>query len=636
MDSFNRKVVMCSNKILCCVILFSIINLQAQSVDISGTVTTTFTSLPVQNATVSLVNQGVSVLTDTAGRYVFFYTSAGNSRFENSAAAVLKFSKSSLSFSLNKDEQVVRVEVYGMNGKHIQTVVNKKLLRGLYSFPLSRDKLSSQMYLVVFSVDGTTTQYRYLNIPGMNTYSLRSGAAQSAAASNGPALARLAPAVDTLMVFKAGYLRQRFPITTYTGVYDFYLDTICAMIMITVSEDSTYNPIENANVTIYDANTNAGIARAFTDGSGGCMLYVPANLSCYLKVTAQNYISSPPPGGMALPFLVGDSGSYNSSDVLLKKNKNASSYGGITGQVLSTLGAPVPGALVVAIRRSDSITLSAFSGPDGMYVLYNIPRGTYEMQACLAGWYQATPVTGVAVDSQVVTSGVNITLTANAGTSLSGRITFLASMNAEVDVTLTHVISNEAIPGLNTMTVSQNYTMNSIAPGTYVPWASYRNDGYVMDPDWIRKFGLPVLTFPVGGSAQTLNFSVTGAITIVSPTNPPDTIVPVVVTTDTPTFIWKSYPSTQEYVIAVYNGYGEVIWGGYDSLGNILHASIGSKDTSARYNFDGSAKAPLQTGSDAGFQYRWKIWADKGNQPGVQQLLSSSEDLRGLFVVNLR
>ena len=110
--------------------------------------------------------------------------------------------------------------------------------------------------------------------------------------------------------------------------------------------------------------------------------------------------------------------------------------------VKSTLGVPVPGALVIAIRQSDSITISGVSGPDGFYVLYNIPEGTYEMQASLSGWYQATRVINIGVTRQTVTSGADIQLTANAGTSLSGRVTFLAAQNSEVDITLAHIISH--------------------------------------------------------------------------------------------------------------------------------------------------------------------------------------------------
>jgi hypothetical protein len=201
-------------------------------------------------------------------------------------------------------------------------------------------------------------------------------------------------------------------------------------------------------------------------------------------------------------------------------------------------------------------------------------------------------------------------------------------VNSIVDITLAHPVSYEAIPGLDTMMHggTSTYDLNGIPPGTFIPWASYRNDGYVMDPDWIRKFGLPVLTFALGDSAKELDFSITDAVPVIYPTNHPDTLIPVTIPTDTPTFVWELYPSAQEYIIAVYNSFGKLIWGGYDENNNVLHAKIGAQTESVVFNFDNSAKEPLMGGS-----YRWKVWADKNRNDGVQQLISSSEDLLGLF-----
>jgi len=179
------------------------------------------------------------------------------------------------------------------------------------------------------------------------------------------------------------------------------------------------------------------------------------------------------------------------------------------------------------------------------------------------------------------------------------------------------------------MAGNQTYFLDSIPPGTYIPWASYFNDGYVMDPDWIRKFGMPMMTFVLGDSTKTLNFSVTDAVPIISPTNHPDTLVPCYILTTTPIFKWEIYPSTQEYIVGVYNSYGDLIWGGYDSSNNVLHPQLDSKTDSVVFNFDSSATEPLKWFHS----YRWRVWADKDASPGVQQLISSSEDWLGMFMI---
>jgi hypothetical protein len=151
-----------------------------------------------------------------------------------------------------------------------------------------------------------------------------------------------------------------------------------------------------------------------------------------------------------------------------------------------------------------------------------------------------------------------------------------------------------------------------------------------MDPDWIRKFGLPTVSFAAAGEDSTLDFSVTGAISIISPTNHPDTINPVAIATTTPTFKWEMYSGRQEYIIEVFDGRGNTIWGGFGPDGMPRHATIGAQQTEAAYNFDNSATQPLEHGNN----YRWKIFADGDPKDTVYELISASEDLLGLFMVD--
>ena len=77
---------------------------------------------------------------------------------------------------------------------------------------------------------------------------------------------------------------------------------------------------------------------------------------------------------------------------------------------------------------------------------------------------------------------------------------------------------------------------------------------------------------------------------------------------------------------------GNVLWGGINSDGTINHGFIGANVDSVLYNFDNQPGTPaLQPGQI----YQWRLWADKGTQTDsfVDQLISSSEDLRGIFQV---
>lgn len=387
--------------------------------------------------------------------------------------------------------------------------------------------------------------------------------------------------------------------------------------------------IASANVIVYNASTNAPVTRTLSDNQGYYRIEVAAG-TYYLNVAAQGFKPFPDANAAPLPF----NAAINDTvikDVNLTEDPAAASTGSISGTVvLGTSG--VVNVLIVATRSTDSLALSTVSGPAGFFAIYNIPAGTYALRCYAAGYGQVSD-TLITVSANTALTGINLHVVAVTNVRLTGKITFLASPNSQVDITLVNPLTREAIPGLDTINdANLNYSLSGIPPGTYIAWASYRNDGYVMDPDWIRKFGLPVVTFSATDTLKTLNFSVTGAITIISPTNPADSVYPVTVSTTTPTFSWMKYPAAHEYIIEVFNSSGDRIWGGYDTNGTVLlNTQITQQDTSVVFNFDGSALDSLHNGES----YRWKIYADNSATPGVQGLISASEDLRGLFKVVL-
>jgi hypothetical protein len=91
----------------------------------------------------------------------------------------------------------------------------------------------------------------------------------------------------------------------------------------------------------------------------------------------------------------------------------------------------------------------------------------------------------------------------------------------------------------------------------------------------------------------------------------------------------SSYASVKQWIIEVRDINGNRIWGGFEPDGSITHDFIAAGTTSVEFNFDGSASSALLPGEI----YQWSIWADDDTEPGIQTLLSSSEDLRGLFQV---
>lgn len=395
---------------------------------------------------------------------------------------------------------------------------------------------------------------------------------------------------------------------------------------ILTASDST--GIASANVTVYNANTNAPVTRMLTDVEGYYRLTVDGG-TYYLNTAAQGFFPIPRSNDAPLPFTAVVNDTVIQSAYLFA-NPAAISTGSISGTVASGTSG-ISGVLLVAVRNTDSLAISGVTGPDGFFVLYNMVPGSYTIKCYFAGYVQISD-TSVTIVPNTGLTGVDLHVANAVNGHLTGKITFLASPNSQVDITLVHPITRDAIPGLNTINNATNdYSLSGIPPGAYIAWASYRNDGYVMDPDWIRKNGLPLVTFGAIDTLKTTNFSVTGAITIISPTNVADSVYAIPVTTAKPTFTWESYPSAKEYIIEVIDRSGTVIWGGFDASGVIRHAQIDQHQTSAVFNFDGSALDSLKNGES----YRWKIYADNDATVNVQGLISASEDLRGLFKVEI-
>jgi hypothetical protein len=380
--------------------------------------------------------------------------------------------------------------------------------------------------------------------------------------------------------------------------------------------------IANANVVLYNADNNEAILRKSSNSSGECSFECdPGNY--FVRISAQGYNSSPPENNTPIPFAV-DKGENITREFFLNP-LDVSQPGQISGSVN-----PVVNNVLIIAEETDGSRYSTVTGPDGYFVLFNLPYGSYSLLAYKAG-YEAETVIEKVLSSSTPSASATITLKQVSGATLQGMVTFRASENSVVDISLVDPATFSAVPGLSTFsdTSGLDYEINNIPSGTFLAWASFMNDGYVMDPDWIfRNPDVLNVTF-TGSDTVNLNFSVTGAITINSPTNPPDSIYAVIADSTTPVFNWTEYPSTKEYIIEVRKMNGEIIWGGFNTDGTVNHSPIDFHTTSVAFNFDGTASETLQ----AGEIYQWKVYADFYGTLGVQQLISASEDLLGIFEI---
>lgn len=390
----------------------------------------------------------------------------------------------------------------------------------------------------------------------------------------------------------------------------------------TVTNASTSAVIPNTRVLIFDANTNAPAANSIFTGSNGSYSFDIAPSSYYIKLSKLGYENLPPANTIAVPFTV-----VLQQTVKMDFQMNpvtTTGLGTISGQVTKSSN-PAAGVLVVA--SGTSAGYSSITDKDGNFWIYNVPAGTYTAHAWESGYNSS--FANINLPSSGNSQNNILTLTSGASGSVTGSITFLATTNIEVDVSLVNPQTKETIPGLTTITSGGNYTISNVPTGTYIARASYSNDGKVVDPDWILKNGEPTIT--VGTSAMTMNFSVTGAVTLTSPTNAAASTLPYAINTTTPTFSWSAYSSTDDYVIEMSDVNGNVIWGGFSSSGTIKNITIPKTTTSITYNNDGKATKALQIGQI----YRWRIFASKNDSsdPRGWKIISVSEEQEGLIKV---
>lgn len=393
------------------------------------------------------------------------------------------------------------------------------------------------------------------------------------------------------------------------------------VIQVIVKSSADSSVIAGANVVLYNANTGESVSRTFSGNDGIAKFEDLSAGNFYSRISAQGFKEVPQGSVSPVPFSVSSGQTFSQTYYM---DELQGTFGKIEGTVTPNLS----GFLIVATSSGMNEEYHTYSGPDGYFVLFNVPYNSYEVDAIKSG-YQSTNQPQVTLSSGSSSATVQINVIQITGSTLTGKVTFLAAQNGIVDISLLDKISYSVVNGLTAMIdTSRNYAINNIPAGEYVAWASYENDDYVMDPDWIFKNPGALNVSFTTDTSKVRDFSVTDAINIVSPTNPANSITPALADSVVPTFYWNAYPQTKEYIIEVRDINGNLIWGGFTAIGEIRHTQIPKEWNSVEFNFDGSALMQLQPGNI----YQWRLYSDDEATAGVQTLLSSSEDLMGLFI----
>jgi hypothetical protein len=390
--------------------------------------------------------------------------------------------------------------------------------------------------------------------------------------------------------------------------------------------------IAGAQVVAVDVNGAAVSSVAVSGSDGTYALPVPAQRDAdgkpsafpvSLRADAAGYQGFPGTVRQALPLDVmtavadGDGFVLKSAltDIGLFAQPNASA-----GSIHGKAAVPDDHAGVLVVAESGGKGAAAIVSRDGEYTIFNLAAGHYAVTAYSVGHVYTAKETDVAASAVTL----DLALASDAPGSLTGNVTFAdpgggknTSVIAFVESTFDMATGRGvAPPGLRSPRtgapdVTGAFSMDGVPPGRYVVVAAFENDGLVRDPDHCISGTADVhVQIAIGQPTVTPTaFKITGALAVMTPGA---TMAEPV--TGAPTFRWADDSSEDQYLVEVFDSFGQRVW---------MMTTPGVSGSVPSMVYAGPALQP-------GMYYQWRVTSSK--KSGVNACeLSRSEDLRGVF-----
>jgi glucosylceramidase len=211
--------------------------LQAQQINISGTVKDQASGTGIQGAVVSLAGSGRTCITDKTGFYSFggaVLTLPVALPGENFQQPYI--SQNRLVLGVPDAIAHVRVELYTLSGRLLRVVLDKQLIRGNYRINPLLGTMASQLYVVRVQVGNNVTVLKMSPLGGPG----KTGEIANMANDGGRPLscAKAVAVVDSIFAWAVGYDVGRLNIENLTGVYDILLHRTIAAGQVQVIQTS--------------------------------------------------------------------------------------------------------------------------------------------------------------------------------------------------------------------------------------------------------------------------------------------------------------------------------------------------------------------------------------------------------------
>lgn len=150
-----------------------------------------------------------------------------------------------------------------------------------------------------------------------------------------------------------------------------------------------------------------------------------------------------------------------SSKYILKPVINAS-WEVNSGQIIGSVN-PLEFQTIASVITQDNDTISSFTDDNGIYALYGVPSGTYQVTLTpdVESGYAVTTIEDVVVvDGEITDAGTTDLEIAMEGGSISGTI-----LNADAEVTASVMVGEEVVS--TTAAEDGAFTLDGIPAGTY-------------------------------------------------------------------------------------------------------------------------------------------------------------------------
>lgn len=200
-----------------------VVSLNAQTVNILGTITT-FDGNPIQGVTVTLVNKGQVATTDANGVFRFLPTGITSMGIGAAAENNIAVHGRNLTMTLRRPASS-SVKLFNLSGALMYTVHDGILKEGAHAFQLPIKDLSQQMYLLDVRCGATTACYKMLlgnNTVTLSQHSTPRGKAETQRAATKP-FDQTSGVVDTIRMSHPDYNAEFITFSSYVDTFNLVL-----------------------------------------------------------------------------------------------------------------------------------------------------------------------------------------------------------------------------------------------------------------------------------------------------------------------------------------------------------------------------------------------------------------------------